>query len=82
MYHVCMYVCMYVCVGILHIGTHHTGVSFGNLVSFVTELELVTGTGEVNTICVHLLITADRQTDRETGGHTDRLVDRQTDEHV
>ena len=93
--YLCMYVymyvsCMYVYVGILHIGTHHTGVSFGNLVSFVTELELVTGTGEVNNICVQVLIITDRQTDkqterladRQTDWQTYRQTDRQTNEHV
>ena len=34
------YVCSYV-------GTHGTGVGFGNMATLVTKLELVTGNGEV-----------------------------------
>ena len=30
-------------------GTHGTGVEYGNLATFVTSFQLVTGTGEVRT---------------------------------
>ena len=43
-----------VCISVVYLATHGTGINFGNLATFVTSFELVTGTGEVSLNLVQL----------------------------
>ena len=50
LYYILYCLTVYFCITV---ATHGTGIKFGNLATFVTNFELITGTGEVCQLLIH-----------------------------